>query len=76
MFENTLSPKVREVWQRITPLFNEEDFYLGGGTGLALQTNHRINRVRSLAKETGTRILAWVLMDNHAHLLISPYVEC
>jgi REP element-mobilizing transposase RayT len=24
-----------------------------------------VDRVRSLAKETGTRILAWVLMDNH-----------
>jgi len=24
-----------------------------------------VGRVRSLAKETGTLILAWVLMDNH-----------
>ena len=30
-----------------------------------------VDRVRSLAKETGTRILAWVLMDNHVHLLIT-----
>ena len=29
-----------------------------------------IDRMHSLIKETGTRILAWVLMDNHVHLLI------
>lgn len=29
-----------------------------------------IDRVRSLVKETGPRILAWSLMDNHVHLLI------
>ena len=29
-----------------------------------------IERIRYLAKETGTRILAWALMDNHIHLLI------
>jgi REP element-mobilizing transposase RayT len=29
-----------------------------------------IDRMHSLVKETGTHILAWVLMDNHVHLLI------
>lgn len=29
-----------------------------------------VGRVRSLAKETGTCILPWVLMDNHVHLLV------
>jgi REP element-mobilizing transposase RayT len=29
-----------------------------------------VDRMRSLVKETGTRILAWALMDNHVHLLI------
>jgi len=29
-----------------------------------------IIRIESLVKETETRILAWVLMDNHVHLLI------
>jgi putative transposase len=29
-----------------------------------------LNRMRVLIKETGTRILAWTLMDNHVHLLI------
>jgi len=29
-----------------------------------------IDRIRSLVRETGTRILAWALMDNHAHLLL------
>jgi REP element-mobilizing transposase RayT len=29
-----------------------------------------IARMRLLAKETGTRILAWALLDNHVHLLL------
>jgi REP-associated tyrosine transposase len=29
-----------------------------------------IDRMGTLVKETGTRILAWALMDNHVHLLI------
>ncbi len=29
-----------------------------------------VDRMRVLVKETGTRILAWALMDNHVHLLI------
>ncbi|MEW6185732.1 MAG: hypothetical protein AB1585_08340 [Thermodesulfobacteriota bacterium] len=29
-----------------------------------------IDRIRSLVKDTGTRILAWALLDNHFHLLI------
>jgi putative transposase len=29
-----------------------------------------LSRVRELSLDTGTRILAWTLMDNHAHLLI------
>ena len=29
-----------------------------------------VERLRSLALETSTRILAWALMDNHVHLLI------
>lgn len=34
-----------------------------------------INRVGSLARETDTRIYAWALMTNHAHILLksSPY---
>ena len=29
-----------------------------------------VERIRSLVRETGTRILAWALMDNHVHLLL------
>jgi putative transposase len=29
-----------------------------------------LDRINSLVKETGTRILAWALMDNHVHLLL------
>ncbi|MEW6187538.1 MAG: transposase [Thermodesulfobacteriota bacterium] len=29
-----------------------------------------VDRLTSLIQETGTRILAWALMDNHVHLLI------
>jgi putative transposase len=29
-----------------------------------------VDRMSTLVKETGTRILAWTLMDNHVHLLI------
>jgi putative transposase len=29
-----------------------------------------IDRIRSLVKDCGTRILSWALMDNHIHLLI------
>jgi REP element-mobilizing transposase RayT len=29
-----------------------------------------VQRVRTLVKETNTRILAWVLMNNHVHLLV------
>jgi REP-associated tyrosine transposase len=29
-----------------------------------------VDRIRSLVKESGTRILAWALLDNHVHLLI------
>jgi putative transposase len=29
-----------------------------------------LSRVESLVKQTGTRILAWALMDNHVHLLL------
>ena len=29
-----------------------------------------VDRMRNLVEETGTRILAWALMDNHIHLLI------
>ena len=29
-----------------------------------------VNRIENLVEETGTRILAWTLMDNHFHLLI------
>jgi len=29
-----------------------------------------VDRLRGLVKETGTRILAWALMDNHIHMLI------
>ncbi len=31
---------------------------------------HFLSRVGEIAKATGTRILAWVLMDNHVHLLL------
>lgn len=43
MLENTPNPKIREVWKRISPLVNEEDFYLGRGTSLFHQINHRIS---------------------------------
>lgn len=29
-----------------------------------------LNRMNTLIEETGTRILAWTLMDNHVHLLV------
>ena len=29
-----------------------------------------VDRIRLLVKETGTRIMAWTLVDNHVHLLI------
>lgn len=29
-----------------------------------------LSRIGELVKDTGTRILAWVLMDNHVHLLL------
>ena len=29
-----------------------------------------VSRLRNLTKETGTRLLAWSLLDNHAHLLL------
>jgi hypothetical protein len=29
-----------------------------------------VERIRFLVRETSTRILAWALMDNHAHLLL------
>ena len=29
-----------------------------------------VERMRSLVRETGTRVLAWALMDNHVHLLL------
>ena len=29
-----------------------------------------VSRLRNLSKETGTRILAWSLLNNHAHLLL------
>ena len=29
-----------------------------------------MERIRSLVRETGTRVLAWALMDNHVHLLL------
>jgi len=29
-----------------------------------------LERIRSLVRETGTRVLAWALMDNHVHLLL------
>ena len=28
-----------------------------------------VDRIRLLVKETGTRIMAWTLVDNHVHLL-------
>ena len=31
---------------------------------------HFLSRVGEIAKATGTQILAWVLMDNHVHLLL------
>src|SRR4030042_6123191 len=31
---------------------------------------HFLSRVSEIAKATGTQILAWVLMDNHVHLLL------
>ena len=31
-----------------------------------------VERIRSLAKETGTRILAWALMDNHLLIVSGP----
>src|SRR4030065_1002879 len=31
---------------------------------------HFLSRVGEIGKATGTRILAWVLMDNHVHLLL------
>lgn len=30
-----------------------------------------ISRISQLVKSTGTKILAWALMDNHVHLLMS-----
>ncbi len=32
--------------------------------------DHFVSRVGEVSKATGTRILAWVLMDNHVHLLL------
>ena len=31
---------------------------------------HFLSRVGEIVKATGTQILAWVLMDNHVHLLL------
>ena len=31
---------------------------------------HFLSRVRTLVKETQTRILAWAILDNHVHLLL------
>jgi len=41
MQEKALEPKTRHVWEKIKNSKMLEDFYLAGGTGLALQLGHR-----------------------------------
>jgi hypothetical protein len=41
MHPQTLYPKTKQVLENLTPIINEFNFYLAGGTGLALQLGHR-----------------------------------
>ena len=43
MFEDALREKLKAILKKITPVVREERFYLAGGTGLALQTGHRVS---------------------------------
>lgn len=43
MFKITLSPEIKNVLNKIAPLVCERNFYLAGGTGLALQIGHRVS---------------------------------
>lgn len=43
MFENTLSIKAKYLITKISSVIKEENFYLAGGTGLALQIGHRLS---------------------------------
>lgn len=43
MFEDALPLKVKDVLKKLSPLIYEENFYLAGGTGLALQIGHRLS---------------------------------
>jgi predicted nucleotidyltransferase component of viral defense system len=43
MFERALPEKTKAVLIRLSPIITSEGFYLGGGTGLALQIGHRLS---------------------------------
>lgn len=43
MFENALSIKAKYLITKISSVIKEENFYLAGGTGLALQIGHRLS---------------------------------
>lgn len=43
MFEKTLHPKTKSLLEKINDFVNKKNFYLAGGTALALQLGHRIS---------------------------------
>ena len=43
MFAGALSEKTHALLKKISPLLREREFYLAGGSGLALQMGHRIS---------------------------------
>jgi len=43
MFEKTLHPKTKSLLEKISDFANKKNFYLAGGTALALQLGHRVS---------------------------------
>jgi hypothetical protein len=52
MFEDALPDKVKAVLDTVAPIITAQNFYLAGGTGLALQIGHRISEDLDFFRES------------------------
>jgi len=89
MFEDAVPEKLKAILKKITPVVRAERFYLAGGTGLALQTGHRVSEDLDFFRDVSfdpnfllfslkskTDSSAEVIIETHTLLVILEGARC
>ena len=89
MFEDAVPEKLKAILKKITPVVRAERFYLAGGTGLALQTGHRVSEDLDFFRDgsfdpnfllftlkSKTDSSAEVIIETHTLLVILEGARC